>query len=233
MTGTLAPALVLGLVGSAHCIGMCGPLALAVPSAGRGWSGRLAGGLLLNGGRVVTYMLLGGLFGTFGRGLALAGVQQSVSITLGVLILAGMIAPALVNAGWLSRGPATLVMRLQGIMARQLRRTSPGGLFITGLLNGLLPCGLVYLAVAGALATNGALEGAAFMTVFGLATWPALLAVRLGGGALSMRWRGILRRATPYVIGAMALLFILRGMGLGIPYVSPELHAPMAVEGCP
>ena len=233
MTTALAPALVLGLVGSAHCIGMCGPLALAVPSTGRGWSGRLAGGFLLNGGRVVTYMLLGGLFGTFGRGLALAGVQQGVSIALGILILVGLIVPGLVNTGRLSRGPATLVMRLQGIMAGQLRRTSPGGLFVTGLLNGLLPCGLVYLAVAGALATDGALQGALFMAVFGIATWPALLAVRLGGGALSMRWRGQLRRAAPFVIGAIALLFILRGMGLGIPYVSPELHAPMAVEGCP
>ena len=233
MIELLAPAVLLGLVGSAHCIGMCGPLALAIPSIGEGWAGRLGGAALLNGGRVVTYVLFGFLFGAFGRGLQLAGIQQAVSISLGVMILLGVAVPALLRTGKLAQIPARLVMRLQGTMAKQLKRTSPGGLFLTGMLNGLLPCGLVYLALAGALAYGGWQEGGLFMLLFGLGTWPALIAVRLGGHGLTPAWRSGLRKLAPYVMGLMAMLLIIRGLGLDIPYLSPALYPPIAPEACP
>src|SRR5690606_22316345 len=97
MSAIAASAFALGLFSSVHCIGMCGPIALAVPSARLGWAGRTADALLLNAGRIATNALLGLLFGTFGRGLRLAGLQQGISIALGALILAGLLFPAVIK----------------------------------------------------------------------------------------------------------------------------------------
>ena len=184
MTPFLGAAFLLGVLGSAHCVGMCGPIALAVPSARSSWSGRLADAVLLNSGRVFTYALLGALFGSFGRGLHLAGLQRTVSITLGVLMLLALLVPALFRKDLVTGTAVASIGALRTFLGRNLRRTSPEGLFLTGLLNGLLPCGMVYFAIAGALVQNGPLNGSLFMMLFGLGTWPALLAVRLGGELL-------------------------------------------------
>jgi sulfite exporter TauE/SafE len=230
----LGPAFLLGALGSAHCVGMCGPIALAVPSTRVSATGRLGDALLLNGGRVVTYALLGALFGVFGRGLHVAGLQQAVSITLGALMLLALIVPALFRKDLFAGAALATIGSLRSAMARNLQRTSPEGLFLTGLLNGLLPCGMVYFAIAGALVQDGALHGALFMLVFGLGTWPALFAVRLAGGLVPGPWRNMLRRAQPYVFALMGVLFILRGLGLGIPFVSPALHdVPVGQQECP
>lgn len=220
---SIVTAFMLGLLGSAHCVGMCGPLALAVPSARHSFAARLGGALAMNGGRIITYGLLGSAFGVFGRGLHLAGLQQGVSIVLGVLILAGLLAPRLLR--WLPIGAVLggFVLRMQGVMARQLKRSSPEGLFFTGMLNGLLPCGLVYLAAAGALAQDSALHGMLFMLFFGLGTWPALVGLKLGGSYAGPELRTALRRVTPYAYALMGVLFILRGLDLGLPFISPDL----------
>jgi sulfite exporter TauE/SafE len=149
-----------------------------------------------------------------------------VSIALGVLILASLLAPR--SRGFLRIGQAAgrFVMRVQGLMARQIKRTSPEGLFFTGMLNGLLPCGLVYLAAAGAIAQDGWAAGALFMAIFGLGTWPALVGLKVGGSYAGPTLRASLRRVTPYAYALMGVLFILRGMDLGIPFISPELPAP-------
>jgi hypothetical protein len=230
----LGPGFLLGALGSAHCVGMCGPIVLAVPSARTSFLGRTGDGLLLNGGRVVTYALLGALFGVFGRGLHLAGLQQGVSLALGVIMLLALIVPALLRKDLFAGAVLASVGALRGAMARNLRRTSPEGLLLTGLLNGLLPCGLVYFAIAGALVQDGAWNGAVFMAAFGLGTWPALFAVRMGGAWITDHWRSALRRVQPYVFAIMGLLFILRGLGLGIPFVSPIIHeVPVGQQDCP
>ena len=133
---------------------------------------------------------------------------------MAVVIVLGVALPTLMRMGRLAQLPARLVMRLQGMMAKQLKRTSPAGLFFTGMLNGLLPCGLVYLAVAGALAYGGWQEGGLFMLAFGLGTWPALIAVRLGGHGLTPAWGSGLRTLAAYFIALMAVLLIIRGLGL-------------------
>ena len=223
MLELVSTAVVLGLLSSAHCIGMCGPLALAVPAVGRSKAQRWAGAAVLNGGRVVTYMLLGLLFGSFGKGLQLAGIQQLVSITLGVLILGWLLLPKLFWHFDLGARAGGLVIRLQGAMARQIKRTSWEGVFFTGMLNGLLPCGMVYLAASGALAQVDAWHGALFMGLFGLGTWPALVAVRISGSSLGPQARTRLRKLTPYAYALMGVLFVLRGLDLGIPFLSPDL----------
>ena len=224
MSAIAASAFALGLFSSLHCIGMCGPIALAVPSARLGWAGRTADALLLNAGRIATYALLGLLFGTFGRGLRLAGLQQGISIALGALILAGLLFPAVIKGQALTGQLAKWTAAPRREMARTLGRTSPAGLWSTGMLNGLLPCGLVYLALAGSLVQEAAWQGAAFMAAFGLGTVPALLAVRLGTARLSLARRALVRKASPFLVAGIGILFVLRGMGLGIPYLSPALH---------
>ncbi len=233
MNAMLATAFVLGAAGSAHCIGMCGPIALAVPSPGNGWRARMMSTLILNGGRVSTYAFLGALFGAFGSGLRLAGLQQSVSIIAGAVLLLSVIVPGLLER-WSPTGRLTLLIgRLRGMLARNLKRTAPEALFFTGALNGLLPCGLVYAAAIGA-ATMGTMPyGALFMVLFGLGTLPALIGLRMSGSMIGTPARALLRKASPVLVSALAVLMILRGLELGIPMVSPHpTTEPGQVTAC-
>lgn len=230
MNEMLLPALLLGVLGSAHCIGMCGPLALAVPSPRHSLGARLGSAFAMNGGRILSYALIGAGFGLFGRGLQLAGLQQVVSISLGVVIILGLLLPRVFHSIGVGRVAGSFVMRAQGLMAKQLRRTSPEGLFFTGMLNGLLPCGMVYLAAAGALAQDGWLQGSLFMVFFGLGTWPALVGLKVSGSYAGPGLRTALRKAAPYAYAIMGVLFILRGLDLDIPYISPDLPQANSVE---
>lgn len=227
-------ALLLGVASSAHCVGMCGPIALAVPAGGRSLAARWGSTFLLNGGRMVTYALLGAAFGTMGWGIRLAGLQQGLSVLAGVLMLAAVAVPGLLER-WSPTGKLAMgIGRIRSVLARNLKRTAPEALFFTGALNGLLPCGMVYAALIAAAATGGAWEGTLFMMLFGLGTWPALFALRLLGMAVGPLLRDRLRGFAKGAMLVTGLLLVLRGAGLGIPYVSP---APPAVgaqaSACP
>ncbi len=213
-------AFVLGLVGSLHCAGMCGPLALALPPAGATASAYATGRAAYNLGRVVTYCLLGVVFGLFGKVLFLAGIQRWVSITLGIALLAGLITSRRL-AVW--QPVIALVQRLKSGMSAVLRRRSFASLALLGLLNGLLPCGLVYVAGAGATATGSIFGGAAYMAAFGAGTVPMMFAIGLSGKLVPVSLRLKLARAIPVSIFLLAALLILRGLSLGIPFISPDL----------
>lgn len=218
-------AVMLGLAGSLHCVGMCGPIALALPRP-NGPATLLPGRLLYNAGRILTYAGLGALFGWMGQTLLMAGWQRALSITAGLLILLYLLSARLGRGRWtLESTLLRLVAPVQRMLGRLLKQTSLGGLLTIGLLNGLLPCGLVYVALAGAAATGSALGGAGFMLVFGLGTTPMMLAISLAGPTLYARLRGRFQNVIPLALGVMAVLFILRGLELGIPYVSPNLTA--------
>lgn len=225
-------AFALGFIGSAHCLGMCGPLVLALPQERAGALARAARLLLLyNAGRTLTYIFLGFVFGLIGQALSLAGLQQMLSLTLGSIILLAIIVPALMQ-----RGNVVLALHaftfLKSAMARLFRRPAPGSLFFIGVLNGLLPCGLVYVALAGSLLTGSALQAASYMAVFGLGTIPALLALGMAGERIRCRWQFRLSRMLPAAAFCLAVLLILRGLSLGIPYISPKLpeHPATATE---
>lgn len=224
-------AFLLGFVGSAHCAGMCGPLALALPHWGRGQGSFFAGRLLYNLGRIVTYSLMGAVFGVLGQGVELAGLQRWVSLVLGVGILAGLfVAPRFVN-----RIPvAGAVNWLKGRLGKLLQTRGSMAMFGIGLLNGLLPCGLVYVACAGATTTGGVLSGVAYMVAFGLGTLPMMLAISLFGTKLQFALRFKVQRLIPASLAIVGLLLLLRGMALGIPYVSPKLPAQPSASaaGC-
>lgn len=217
-------ALLLGLVGSLHCAGMCGPIALALPLGKESWFTRVTGGLLYNTGRTITYALLGAVFGLAGMGIALGGMQQWASIALGIIMILSVAIP------WLSvKGEKLnhLVDKMTGVfkkpLARMFRVRTYRSLFIIGILNGFLPCGLVYIALAGALVTGQYLEGSLYMAFFGLGTIPMMLAISLAGNFISGKMRAKLGRLIPIFIVLLGILFILRGLNLGIPYLSPKL----------
>jgi sulfite exporter TauE/SafE len=94
-------------------------------------------------------------------------------------------------------------------------------LFI-GFLNGLLPCGMVYLALGSAIATGSVTGGGMFMMFFGLGTMPALMLVGLGGQIFGFKY--VLQKWMPYMIATMGMVLILRGMNLGIPFLSPHIE---------
>lgn len=222
----LATALILGLLGSLHCAGMCGPLALALPQGGGTGVSYVVGRLCYNAGRIVTYCLLGLVFGLLGQSLVVAGVQQWASIALGAALLTGLLASRKL-AAW---QPITRLLHiLKARMGYLLRQRSALALGTLGALNGLLPCGLVYVACAGATATGSVISGAEYMAVFGIGTVPMMLGISLSGRLVPVTLRLRLRSLIPASVFMLAALLILRGMALGIPYVSPK--APAAGDG--
>ena len=220
-------AFMLGLVGSLHCAGMCGPLALALPQGVCRPSSFFVGRIAYNLGRIITYGALGLIFGLLGKTLLLAGVQRWLSIALGAGLLVGLFASRKL-ALW--RPITAVVDRVKAGMSFLLRRRSADALLVLGLLNGLLPCGLVYVAGAGATATGDLFRGALYMLAFGLGTVPMMLAISLSGKLVPFSLRLKLLKAVPAAVVILAMLLILRGMELGIPYVSPVLSS--AGAGC-
>ncbi len=215
-------AFLLGLAGSLHCAGMCGPLTLALPATGSGPVGFFAGRLAYNLGRVTTYTALGSVVGLVGHSLALAGIQRWVSMAAGSAILAGVFFGQRAIGGGLAGAG---VRQLKNALAVVLRRRSLSSLWTLGLLNGLLPCGMVYAAAAGALAAGSWGSSIAYMVLFGAGTFPVMLGISLSGRAIPATFRIRLQQLVPFSAAAVGLLLILRGMSLGIPYLSPTLAA--------
>ena len=156
-------------------------------------------------------------------------MQQGLSIASGVLILLLVAVPARYTtpiAGWL--GLSRPLAWAKTTLGRLFQQPTLPALYATGLLNGLLPCGLVYLALAGALSAPGVAGAAAYMALFGLGTLPLMLGLSLSGQLVPLLWRGRMRRAVPYAASVLGLLFIVRGLGLGIPYLSPQLQPAVA-----
>lgn len=214
-----------GILGSFHCVGMCGAIALALPVGKGGGFSFVLGRLLYNLGRVTTYGLLGALAGFFGQGLQLAGWQQTLSILSGVLILILVVVPASMSLKFRkATGLETVLAKVKHWMGFFFQRKGVWAMGGVGLLNGLLPCGFVYFALAGAISMPSVGDATLYMVLFGLGTFPLMFALSLSGKYIQLGLRRFFSRAIPYAAAGMAVLFILRGLELGIPYVSPVLH---------
>jgi sulfite exporter TauE/SafE len=214
--------LTIGIVGSLHCIGMCGPIVVALPLKKHNLASKITGAILYNSGRVITYSALGILFGLLGRGIHLAGFQQWTSILLGIAMIISVLFPFVFRekitiAGLFSGFASRLISRLKKLFTDR----SYFSLLMIGLLNGLLPCGLVYVAIAGAINSGEVISGALFMMLFGIGTIPLLFVAILASDAIGQRIRLRMQKAVPYFVFMLGVLFILRGMSLGIPYLSP------------
>lgn len=209
----------IGLFGSVHCIGMCGPLALAVPVAKNNWWLIVTDKVLYNVGRLLSYSFLGLLIGFIGRQLWLSGLQQGVSLVSGMLIimagLSRLFKIKLVHHPFF----ASLLQPVNQLLTYALQHRA--GHLVIGMLNGFLPCGFVYLALVGAINTPSPLGAAQYMFWFGAGTFPLMLIATISSGFIGPLLRRRINRAMPYLMVCIGFWFILRGMNLEIPYLSP------------
>ncbi len=225
-------AFLTGFLGSFHCLGMCGPIAMITPQ-GQTYAKFISGRLLYNLGRITTYATIGLVLGTFGMGLQIAGIQQYTSIVMGVLLLLIAVSKItgigiLGTTTWFSG----FKQKIEKQFTKFITRPSFIAQYTVGLLNGLLPCGLVYIALAGAVTTTQATQGALYMALFGLGTLPMMFSVSIASRWVTHKARTTIMRAMPYFVMVVAVLFILRGLNLGIPYISPQLNAQNQMECC-
>lgn len=224
-------AFLVGFAGSVHCIGMCGPIVLALPGTHDTGFNLVFNRFLYNLGRVLSYGLIGGVIGLVGQGLFLAGIQQWVSIFTGALLIISVIVPGSVSnrvqrSGIFFRMNSFIKKNLGKLLGDHARKSM---LFI-GILNGFLPCGLVYVALAGALNTGNAFDSVLYMVFFGLGTLPVMFAISVFGKFISTPARRTINRIIPVFIFILGVLFILRGMNLGIKFISPALKHKAMTE---
>ncbi len=214
---------VLGFLTSFHCIGMCGPIAIALPLHGNSKFQKLIGGILYNLGRTTTYIIFGFIFGLLGQSLGALGFQRWVSITAGVLIIITVLSPSLFRSNFITSGIFnSLLSKVKYALKKLFSTKSRGSLYSIGLLNGLLPCGPLYMAFIISTGTGNTVNAAFFMLMYGLGTIPLLFLITILGNFISMSVRNKINNLLPVLIVIIGILFILRGLNLGIPYLSPK-----------
>ncbi len=211
-------AFLLGLAGSLHCVGMCGPLTLALPIARSTRNTMWAIGSIFHLGRILTYVLLGVIFGLLGQVIEVAGFQKYFSIFGGILILLLVFFSYHWKILWLENINLQLQNSIKNGINRILRHNRKGGYFLIGMLNGLIPCGLVYTAIALAVASSAPILGMASMFFFGLGTVPLLFALILFQQVIHPNFRNYLNKFSPVAIGIFGLLLLMRGFSMTIPH---------------
>ena len=225
-------AFLLGILGSLHCLGMCGPIVLALPTFKKSFFSLLFSRLFYNSGRIITYGLLGLLIGLVGEGISFSGFQQKLSVFAGIVII---VLALFTNQTLLSKVNVKLTgfnFWIKSKLGAYLKKRSVFSSLLVGLANGFLPCGLVYLAMGGALAAGSWEESSLYMMVFGLGTSLAMFTLGLAGNFLGLKFKASFNRLIPYIAVFLGVLLILRGMNLGIPYISPEISTGGNVEIC-
>lgn len=219
----LYTALIFGLISSFHCVGMCGPIAMMLPVDRTNEAKRAVQILTYHFGKLSAYGVLGLIFGLLGKSFYAAGWQQQMSIILGVLMIMVSIVPDRVVAQYnFSKPIYKIISNVKSHLGQQFKRKSYSSLFIIGLLNGFLPCGMVYVAIFGAIAMQSVSLGVVYMLLFGIGTIPMLTLVVYLSHLLSFSSRNTLQKVIPIVAIVIGMLFIIRGLGLDIPYVSPS-----------
>ncbi|SIS80973.1 hypothetical protein SAMN05421766_10474 [Zobellia uliginosa] len=222
-------AVVLGLMGSLHCVGMCGPIAFMLPVDRSNEFKKFGQIFIYHLGRLMAYGIIGVVFGLLGKGLSIFGMQQKLSIIIGVLMILVILIPyKTFNKYNLSKPIYKMVSKVKNRLGKELKKKSPDTFLTIGFLNGFLPCGLVYMALFGAIAMGNAVQGGLYMVLFGLGTLPLMTVAIYFSGLLKGGIRQKIRKAIPVFVVIIGLLFILRGLGLGIPYVSPAPITEMA-----
>lgn len=218
----LYSAFVLGLLGSFHCIGMCGPIAFMLPVDRTNAFKKVSQITIYHIGRLISYGIIGLIFGLIGRSLYIFGFQQQLSITIGVLMIVIVLIPqSLFNKYNFSKPIYKLISKVKTALGSALKKKTLDTFLTIGFLNGFLPCGLVYMALFAAIAGGNALNGSIYMLVFGLGTVPLMTTAIYFGHFLKGSVRQKIQKAIPVFVIIIGILFILRGLGLGIPYISP------------
>ncbi|MDF4204388.1 sulfite exporter TauE/SafE family protein [Maribacter sp. SA7] len=218
----LLSALILGLMGSLHCVGMCGPIAFMLPVDRTNNYKKFGQIFIYHFGRLMAYGLIGLVFGLLGKGLSIFGIQQKLSIGIGIIMILIVLIPyKTFNKYNLSKPIYKVISKVKNQLGKELKKKSPDTFLTIGFLNGFLPCGLVYMALFGSIAMGDALQGSLYMMLFGVGTLPLMTAAIYFSNLLKGGIRQKVQKAIPVFVIIIGALFILRGLGLGIPYVSP------------
>ncbi len=229
----LYTAFFLGLISSFHCIGMCGPIAMMLPVERNNQAKKTLQIITYHLGRLSAYAAIGIIFGFVGKGLFLAGIQQKTSIFIGIAMILVILIPEKIFSNYnFSRPVYKLISKIKTTLGSHFKKRSYKSLFTIGLLNGFLPCGMVYVALFGAIAMQNEALGALYMVLFGLGTVPMMTSVIYLNSFLSIRIRNIIQKIIPYLVIIIGILFLFRGLGLGIPYVSPA-NTSLFVQSTP
>jgi len=219
----LFSAIILGLASSLHCVGMCGPIALILPVSKENKTKKTLQIILYHSGRILSYASLGFLFGLLGKSLYLAGIQQKLCILIGAIIIALTLIPERIFARYnFSKPIYKLVLHIKKRLGKQLKKRSNKSIFTIGILNGFLPCAMIYIALFGALATQNVIYATLFMIFYGLGTIPLMSLVVYSSSFIKKIIGKNATKIIPYLTFAVGVLFILRGLGLDIPFVSPS-----------
>lgn len=219
----LISAFILGLLGSFHCVGMCGPIAFMLPVDQNNAYKKLSQITVYHFGRLLSYSIIGLVFGLVGEGFYLFGFQQQLSIAMGILMILVVIIPQnLFNKYNVSRPIYRLISKVKSSLGKALKRKTADTFLTIGFLNGFLPCGLVYMAVFASIASGNSLNGSLYMVIFGTGTIPLMTSVIYFSYLLKNGIRQKIQKAIPALVILIGVLFIIRGLGLGIPYLSPE-----------
>nr|WP_297308337.1 sulfite exporter TauE/SafE family protein [uncultured Flavobacterium sp.] len=215
-------ALLFGLLSSLHCVGMCGPIALMLPVNRTNSALRIIQTLLYHLGRICTYAFLGFVFGIFGKGLFIAGLQQRFSIVIGVLMLIYVLLPKKNLDKIRFLNPFfKIISKIKSSLGKLLTNKSKTSFLLIGILNGFLPCAMIYVALFGALATQDPFQGSLYMMLFGIGTIPLMSLVVLISNKITVATRNKILKLVPIFVTILGFLFILRGLGLNIPFISP------------
>jgi uncharacterized protein len=202
---------------------MCGPIAMMLPVDRSNQAKKVSQIITYHIGRLTAYATIGLIFGLVGKGLFLAGIQQKLSIFIGVAMIFVILIPERTFARYnFSKPIFRFISKMKTYLGKQFKNKSYKSLFTIGLLNGFLPCGMVYVALFGAIAMQSESLGVLYMILFGLGTVPMMSSVVYLNSFLTIRVRNRIQKFIPYVSIIIGVLFILRGLGLGIPYLSPS-----------
>ncbi|MDT7833358.1 sulfite exporter TauE/SafE family protein [Flavobacteriaceae bacterium S356] len=218
----LVSGFILGLFGSLHCVGMCGPIAFMLPVDRKNKWIQLWQIISYHVGRLISYGLLGMLFGLLGKSFYFFGFQQQLSIVVGAIMILSILVPSVFKKFSITKPIFAFTHKVQNRLGQELKKKRNNTFLTIGFLNGLLPCGLVYMAIFGALTMSTVTQGVFYMALFGAGTIPLMTSVVYMAKFTNRIQRKKIRKLIPVVVVCMGVLFVLRGLGLGIPYVSPE-----------
>lgn len=219
----LLAAVLLGLMGSLHCVGMCGPIAFMLPVDRTNSFKKISQIFIYHFGRLLSYGIMGLVFGFLGKGLSVFGMQQKLSIIIGILMIVVVLIPQKIfNQFNLFKPIYRIISKIKSSLGAALKKKTPDTFLTIGFLNGFLPCGLVYMALFGSIAMANPWKGSLYMVLFGIGTIPLMTSAIYFSSLLKGAARKKVQRLIPVFVIVIGLLFIIRGLGLGIPYISPK-----------
>ncbi|MBK7964195.1 MAG: sulfite exporter TauE/SafE family protein [Bacteroidetes bacterium] len=158
-------------------------------------------------GRVTTYSIFGALVGLLGHSISINGWQSDISILSGIIIILFVLFNTQAVQTKINHRLYKFTTYFKKSLGAIMQKKSFASLYFIGILNGFLPCGFVYLALAGAASSHSVLEGMSYMALFGLGTIPMMLVISLSGSFISIKARNWVQKASPIVAIVLALFF--------------------------